>query len=315
VPELSDINIRGIAGVRRAEFLYNMSLKLNGLVVDSLNFHVNNYEFLSYVYGKRIDGVIGYSLFSRYIIKINYDLNEVQICSQGAIKYPRGGYLLKPFIRTLPVLPAKVTDHRSVTSRYLFDIGAGMSLMFSRDFDQDSAFIRKKRKRFPLQAHGVGGKLEMEMTLVRNFRLGPYRFRKVPAMVFDDEHNVTSYPYLGGLIGNQLLKRFNAIFNYEQREIYLEPNTLYREPFYYSYSGMELYYIDGSVIIGSIISGSPADRSGLKVGDVVVAIDNVANGDFVQYKRVLMMAKKRVKLIVSRGDELLEIPLKLHSLL
>ncbi|MGK6350501.1 aspartyl protease family protein [Parapedobacter sp. DT-150] len=315
VPTASDINIRGIAGVRKAEFLYDRKLKLNDLIIDSLDFHINDYEFLSYVYGTQIDGVIGYSLFSRYILKVDYDVGEIVICSQGTLKYPRGGYLLRPFIRTLPVQSARIRDHRKITSRFLFDIGAGLSLVLSQEFEQDSAVIRKKRKRFPIEAHGVGGKLAMEMTLVKDFRLGPYRFRKVPTMVFEDEFNVTSYPYLGGLIGNQILKRFNVIFNYARREIYLKPNTLYREPFQYSYSGLELYYINGTIVIGSIVKGSPADIAGLKAGDVVLAIGNNANQDFVQYKKALTAAKKRLKLIIRRDEELIEMHLKLQSLL
>ncbi|MFC3200192.1 aspartyl protease family protein [Parapedobacter deserti] len=315
VPQASDINIRGIAGLRKAEFLYRQKLKLNELIIDSLNFHINDYEFLSFIYGIKIDGVIGYSLFSRYIVKIDYDVQEIEICSQGPIKYPKGGFLLRPFIRTLPVQSARIKDNRKITSRFLFDIGAGLSLVLSRDFEQDSAVVRKKRKRFPVEAHGVGGKLSMEMTLVKDFRLGPYRFRKVPTMVFEDEYNVTSYPYLGGLIGNQLLKRFNTVLNYERREIYLKPNTLFREPFEYSYSGMELYYIDDLIVVGSIVKGSPADISGLKEGDIVFAIDNNANQDFIQYKRALMTAKKRVRLIIRRGEELVEIRMKLQSLL
>ncbi len=315
VPIESNINIRGIAGVRKAEFLYHQTLELNGLVVDSLNFHINDYEFLSYVYGTRIDGVIGYSLFSRYILKIDYDVMQIEICSQGPIRYPRGGHLLRPFIRTLPVQPARVRDHHKITTRFLFDIGAGLSLVLSRDFEQDSALIRKSRKRFPVEAHGVGGKLAMEMTLVKDFRLGPYRFRKVPTMVFEDEFNVTSYPYLGGLIGNQILKRFNVILNYERREIHLKPNNLYREPFEYSYSGMELYYIDGVIMVGSVVKGSPAENAGIREGDILIAIDNNASQDFVHYKKALMTAKKQVRLILKRDDELMEIKLKLQSLL
>ncbi|MFC7526355.1 aspartyl protease family protein [Parapedobacter sp. GCM10030251] len=314
-PVASEINIRGIAGVRKAEFIYNKKLKLNDLTVDSLNFHINDYEFLSYVYGVRIDGVIGYSLLSRYILKIDYDIREIEICSQGTLRYPRGGHLLKPFIRTLPVQSARIRDHRKITSRFLFDIGAGLSLVLSEDFEQDSLVLRKKRKRFPIQAHGVGGKLTMDMTLVKDFRLGPYRFRKVPTMVFADEFNVTSYPYLGGLIGNQILKRFNVIFNYQRREIYLKPNTLYREPFEYSYSGMELYFMNNVTVIGSIVKGSPAELAGLKEGDVLIAIDNNASQDFMQYKKALMSAKKQVKLIIRREEELIEIPLKLLSVL
>lgn len=314
VPEPSNINIRGIAGIRKALFLYDQGLELNGLVVDSLNFHINNYEFLSYVYGTWIDGVIGYSLFSRYIVKIDYDVNEIQICSQGTIRYPRGGHLLRPFIRTLPIQSARMRDHRRISTRFLYDIGAGLSLVLSQDFEQDSAAIRKKRRRFPIQAHGVGGRLTMEMTMVKEFRLGPYRFRNVPTMVFDDVYNVTSYPYLGGLIGNQVLKRFNTIFNYEKREIYLKPNKLYREPFKRAYSGMELYYINRTIVVGSIIPNSPAHVAGLKEGDVVIAINNDASQNFVQYKKTLMTARKRLTLIILRDDELMEMRLKLLSL-
>jgi len=313
-PEASDVNIRGIAGVRKAHFLYNQRLELNGLVVDSLNFHINNYEFLSYVYGTWIDGVIGYSLFSRYIVKIDYDVNEIEICSPGTVRYPRGGHLLRPYIRTLPIQTARMRDQRRITSRFLYDIGAGLSLVLSQDFDQDSAAIRKKRRRFPIQAHGVGGKLAMEMTLVKEFRLDPYRLRNVPTMVFDDAYNVTSYPYLGGLIGNQILKRFNAIFNYQQREIYLKPNTLFRDPFERAYSGMELYYINGAIVVGSIIPGSPADLAGLEEGDLVIALNNDTSQNFVQYKKTLMIARKRVTLIVMRDNELIEVRLKLLSL-
>lgn len=314
-PVASEINIRGIAGMRKAEFVYNEKLTLNELTVDSLNFHINDYQFLSYVYGVQVDGVIGYSLLSRYIVKIDYDVQEIEICSQGTIKYPRGGHLLKPFIRTLPVQSARVRDHHKITTRFLFDIGAGLSLVLSEDFEQDSLVLRKKRKRFPIEAHGVGGKLTMDMTLVKDFRLGPYRFRNVPTMVFEDEFNVTSYPYLGGLIGNQILKRFNVIFNYQQREIYLKPNTLYRVPFEYSYSGMELYYINNATVIGSIVKNSPADLAGLKEGDVLIAIDHNASQNFAQYKKALMSARKQVKLIIRRDEELIEISLKLLSVL
>src|SRR5690606_26483776 len=145
IPEESGINIRGIAGVRKAEFLYNKKLQLGDLVIDSLNFHINDYEFLSYVYGARIDGVIGYSLLSRYILKVDYDVREIEICSQGPIRYPRGGHLLRTFIRTLPVQSARIKDHRPINTRFLFDIGAGLSLVLSADFDQDSSVVRKKR--------------------------------------------------------------------------------------------------------------------------------------------------------------------------
>src|SRR5258707_12941808 len=45
----SDKTILGIAGVRQVRFIYNETLHLPGLNVDSLNFHVNDYDILSSV--------------------------------------------------------------------------------------------------------------------------------------------------------------------------------------------------------------------------------------------------------------------------
>src|SRR4051812_7826412 len=72
-PTPSDRTIRGIPGIRNVSFLNNKTLRLPGLTVDSLNFHVNNYDILTAVYGEKIDGIIGYSFLSRYIVKIDYD--------------------------------------------------------------------------------------------------------------------------------------------------------------------------------------------------------------------------------------------------
>jgi hypothetical protein len=84
----SDKTILGIGGVRPVRFLYNRTLRLPGLTVDSLNFHVNDYDILTSVYGEKIDGIIGYSFFSRYIVAIDYDSLTVSVYSLGSFRYP-----------------------------------------------------------------------------------------------------------------------------------------------------------------------------------------------------------------------------------
>ena len=314
-PEPSNKSIRGIAGIRKVSFLNNQKLKLPNLTIDSLNFHINNYDILTNVYGERIDGIIGYSVISRYIIKLNYDSSTIEFWTKGNLKYPRGGYLLKPFISTLPVQTVRVRDEETITARFLYDIGAGMNMIFSTDFIEDSAFISKKRKFFAKEAEGLGGKIDMAVTVIKEVKLGPYRFRNVPVYVFDDVYNATSYPYMGGLIGNDLLRRFNAIINYEKRDIHLLPNSHYNDPFDYSYTGLELYYIDGQVLIGDVAKKSPAEKAGLQEGDLVISIDKNFSQNLQQYKYTLQNLKGRIKMIIKRDDQLQEIELKVSSIL
>jgi hypothetical protein len=314
VPEASDRTIRGIAGIKKVGFLYKRSLSFPNLTIDSLDFHVNDYSVLTSVYGERIDGIIGYSVLSRYIVKIDYDSLRLEFCSKGSIRYPRGGYLTKPILSTLPVQYARVKDGTVHTAKFLHDIGAGVCLMLSKDFADDSAVLHKKRKLFAKEGEGVGGKIQMHLTLIKEFKLGPFRFRNVPTYIFDDVYNVTSYPYLGGLIGNDILRRFNVIINYEKKDIYLMPNSHYRDPFDYSYSGIELYFIDGQVEIGDVAVDSPAEKAGLKEGDIVVAINNNFSQNLNQYKVTLQTANEKLRVIVRRDGELQQFEFKVKTI-
>ena len=314
-PVPSDRSIRGIAGIRKVSFLNNRTLHFPGLQVDSLDFHVNDYDILTSVYGMHIDGIIGYSLLSRYIVKINYDSLFIDICSNGMIRYPKGGLLIKPIMGTLPVHFAKVKDAGSHNVRFLHDIGAGLCLMLSRDFVEDSAIIHRKRVLLPKEGEGVGGSIDMNVTVVKELKVGPYRFRNVPTYIFEDEFNVTSYPYLAGIIGNDIFRRFNTIINYGRRDIHLTPNSHFRDPFDYSYSGIELYFDDGRILLGDVASNSPAQKAGLKEGDEVISINNNFSQNFNQYKALLQSTAGRLKMIIRRDGQLQQFEFKVKTIM
>jgi len=314
-PQPSDKTILGIAGARQVKFLYNQTLHLPGLSVDSLDFHVNDYDILSSVYGDKVDGIIGYSFFSRYIVKIDYDSSKVYVYSKGTFKYPKGGHLLRPIFAGLPIQSARATDGKDISSRFYFDTGAGLCVLFSSDFVSDSNLLVPGKKTYLTQAEGLGGKANMQLTTVKEIKLGPYRFRRVPAYIFDDEYNVTNYPNLAGLLGNDILRRFNVILNYEHRDIYLMPNSHYRDQFDYSYTGLGIYWVEGEVRVGDVMKGSPAEKAGFKVDDVVLAINNNFSNSIQTFKNMLQNTNEKIKVIVKRNGQLEQLTLRIKSIL
>jgi hypothetical protein len=297
----SDKTIRGLGGIRNVKFYNNASLRLPGLTVDSLNFHVNDYDILTAVYGIKIDGIIGYSFLNRYIVYINYDSSRIDVFSKGEYKYKRGGHTLHPLINSLPIQSLKIKDRATFTNRFYFDTGAGLCFLLSNDYAKDSAVLETKRRQPVLtQAEGLGGKMLMQLTTIREVRIGPYRFRKVPTFIFDDEYNVTSYPNLGGLIGNDLLRRFNVTINYDKREIHLMPNSHFNDPFDYAYTGLGIYYVDGRVIVEDIIPGSPGDKAGFKSGDIILGVNNNFTNNIQTYKTMMQSVGEKLKFVVVR---------------
>lgn len=312
----SDKTIRGIGGIRKVSFLYDASLKLPGLQVDNLNFHVNDYSLLTSVYGIKIDGIIGYSFLSKYIVNVNYDSLVIKVYSVGDYKYPSGGHLLNPMFTALPIQTMRFTDNGKFFNRFYLDTGAGLNFLLSESFVADSNVL-KKRKKKPLltQAEGVGGRTSMRITTVTEVKLGPYRFRKVPTYIFKDENNITNYPYLGGLIGNDLLRRFNTTFNYVKQEVHIMPNSHYRDDFDYAYHGLSLYFVDKQIVVDDVVPGSPADLAGFMKDDVVLALNNDISNNIQVYKTMMQEIGVKMNFVILRDGKALQLTMKPISIL
>lgn len=301
--EKSDKTIRGIGGIKMVDFAIGHVLKLKGMQTPPLDFHINDYELLTSVYGIKIDGIIGYSFLRRYIVRLDYDNYFMEVYQPGVYKYPRGGYLLKPNFSTLPLQNAIVNDDHQINARFIFDTGAGLSFLLSKDFVDDSAVFKKNRKFYPTQAEGLGGKRQMEITVAKEVKLGPYRFRKVPVHVFEDDYNVTSYPLLGGLVGNDLLRRFNVILNYPEQSIHLKPNSHFNEAFDYSYTGLGIYLVDGEIRVIDIMKNSPGEKAGFMQGDIIFSVETNVSKNIQAYKNLFQNSIGKVKVVIFRNDK------------
>lgn len=141
-------------------------------------------------------------------------------------------------------------------------------------------------------------------------KIGPYRFYHVPTFLFKDDYNVTNYPFVGGLLGNDLLRRFNVTFNYVRQQIHLMPNSHYRDLFDYAYSGLSLYYVDGKIIVDDVVPGSPSDKAGLKKDDIILGVGSDLSNNLQHYKTLLQEAGKKINLLVSRPSGVSMISLK-----
>jgi hypothetical protein len=210
--------------------------------------------------------------------------------------------------------PMRIRDEKAIYSRFLFDLGAGLCMLLSKEFVEDSAFFSKKKKKFIKEGEGLGGKIDMELLVMKEARIGPYKFRNVPVFVFDDEYNVSSYPYMGGILGNDLLRRFNVILNYNKGDIYITPNSHFTDVFDYSYSGIELYLINGIIMVGDVAKGSPAEAVGLKEGDEVIAVNKNLLHNLNSYKIALQAPNEKIKMIIRRNGVMMEFEFKIRSI-
>jgi hypothetical protein len=310
--------IRGLGGYKKVPYANNNSLKFPGLTIDSLNFHVSDYELISEVYGFKIDGLIGYSVLKKYIVSIDYDLLNISFYTPGKMYYGHGGELLKPLMLSIPVVRAPIQNGVKTNSRYYFDTGAGLCMLLSKEFVKDSSLlVNRKRwqKVIPTEGQGLIGKMDMSITIIKDIKVGKYNFSDVPTYLFDDISNVMQYPDLGGLLGIDLLRRFNIILNYPAGEIYINPNTHFQDPFDYSYTGLVIYFIKGHVVVTDVIRDSPAEKAGFLPGDILVSVNNNFSNDIQTYRVLLKEPGTRANILINRNHDLQIIKLPVKSII
>ena len=122
-------------------------------------------------------------------------------------------------------------------------------------------------------------------------------------------------PFLGGLIGNDLLRRFNVTLNYKKREIHIIPNRHYTDFFDYAYSGLGVYFVDGKVLIEDVVAGSPGEEGGFLPGDFILSINNNFSNNIQVYKAMMQTLGSRLKFIVIRQGTPFVLYLKPRSIL
>jgi C-terminal processing protease CtpA/Prc len=197
----------------------------------------------------------------------------------------------------------QIKDKRKMNFNFYLDTGAGLCFLMSDRFAEDSSILLRKRKPVLTQAEGMGGKLQMRLTVVKEVKIGPYHFRDVPTYLYKDEYNVTSYPFVGGLIGNDLLRHFNLVLNYPNHEFHLVPNLHFKEPFDYTYTGLGVYYINGKIMVTDVIDGSPAAKAKFLVGDEIFSVGNNFTHNIQAYKNILQTPDEEIKVIVTRDGK------------
>ncbi|MGF7232017.1 aspartyl protease family protein [Arachidicoccus sp.] len=315
----SNSYIRGVGSFKKTVVTNIKTLEFPHLEFKYPEFHIDDYELLSEVYGVKIDGIIGYNFFKRFIVQFNFDSLKVFVFKPGEFVYEKPGEILYPFMgNRIPTISASVKNGVKVNDNYYFDMGAGLCLLFSNQFVKDSSIFRKtqrRRKTVATVAQGLGGEINMNLTTIQEIKVGSYSFRNVPTYTFDDVSNVTNYPVLGGIMGNDLLRRFNITLNYPAGKIYIHPNSHFKDLFDYSYTGLTLYFMDRRVNVGNVAKDSPSAKAGILPGDVIIAVNNNFSNNIQTYTELLKKAGTKATITLTRNGLLMKKTLYIKSIL
>ncbi len=310
---------RGVGeGTQEVNLVALSSIGLGDLVIDSVSAATISLSPLNKYEGMPVQGILGYDVFSRFVVKIDYENQKLTLYEPSGFKYEGKG---ESFPITLesnhPHIKAKVDDRFEGT--FVIDCGARSSLALHTPFVEKHDLLAKTGKKVDVFAGiGVGGKVKGTVTRVKSIQIGKFKIPTPLTTLASSQAGAFASEKIDGNIGGGILKRFTVIFDYPNKRMILEPNSDFGYQDNLDMAGLWLTREDGTTEVDFVIDDSPAAKAGIKEGDVVVKINGQATKDLLlrEIRGILMAGEgKKVGLTISSQGEERSIELKLEKLI
>lgn len=264
--------------------------------------------------GTRIHGIIGYDIFSRFVVKIDYAHKKIEL---------RKTQKFHPKKRFIPVdleikdskptasLGLKLTSTDSLQIRLLIDSGSSNALLLNSG--SDSGITVPSKNISTVIGRGLAGEIHGRIGRIEEIQLGKTNMHKVIASFPDETVFIPEQTYeRNGSLGGEILRRFTVIFDFYRKKMYLKPNAYRKVPFEYNMSGLE-FSAEGEMlnlfVIKNIRPGSPASESGFKQGDIIIRLNNIPANRLTLnkiYTNLNRKAGKKISMIIYREDEFIQ---------
>lgn len=276
--------------------------------------------------GVRIHGIMGYELFSRFVVEIDY-INQVVVLHKPEYFKPRRSYRALPMTieDTKPYITHiryRVNDTTYVPIKLMVDTGASHSLLLNTDSNEYIEVPEKNLEGY--LGRGLSGEIYGYMGRVSGLQIEDYELEGIIASFPEDSSMVIpsqARTKHNGNIGGSILKRFRVVFDYANEKMYIKKNRLFRQEFEYNMSGMELIAVGpllSTLIVSKIIDDTPAARAGINEGDLIFSVNGRRPPELdlgIYSSLVSRRPGKRIRIKILRQGKLIKKKFRLERVL
>jgi len=271
--------------------------------------------------GRHIESILGFHFFQTHVVEIDYQKRHLRIFNSSSNFMPTGvpqPIRIEGSLCHTTVGMTIDNDHYSLES--IIDTGATGPALTTKFLDAHPLNVA----RTPLAeiGAGVGGSSRGQKFRPNSIQIGSILMqRPIVAMTESGGGVVGKISSFDLLLGAEVLQRFVITFDYAYSKVYLVPNLDAFRPFDADKTGLRVL-AEGADLriyrIKGVLPGSSAEKSGVKVDDVIESVDNLPASNYtLQELRELFRspAAKEWKLGIRRDDAQLTISLEAKSII
>ena len=256
--------------------LTNLTLVKDILVLDDDYFRFDQFA------GLEIHGILGAEAFKGYVLKIDYYRQIVTVYDPSVFyekEHKKYEEIPIEVIRSKPymIANAQINSDTTIPLKLLIDTGASLALLLHTHSTPGLVMPNQIIK--GNIGNGLGGEIEGYMGRLRSLSVGKAKLGNVISHFQEliEESDSAYVNNRNGLIGGELLYRFNIIIDFNKEKMYTLPNKYFKNSFEYDKSGLVL--IAGGLTLNqftvyNVLANSPAEEVGILSGDEIISINH-----------------------------------------
>lgn len=298
-------------------------VEINDVKLEDIELYATSLNHLEQSIGRNIDGIIGYDLLENYVVKVDYDDMTFKLYDPGSFKYEGNGegfkFKLDSYIPHISCT-VKLNNDESYTDEFFINTGAGTTMDFNTVFASKHGVIDKTGEHYSYPVAGIEDKETMHYEgRVMSFGFGSIQFENLPIGISQAKHGIQHNKKVAGIIGNNLLKRFNITYDYKNHMIYFEPNKLRDKSFTVNASGLNLQMNKAldKILIHRVYEGSPAEQAGIQEDAELISVNGKDAGSYTlpELNELFKSANEKVEIIVLQDGVEKKVTLELTELI
>lgn len=312
-------------GSINASFIKGVSLNLGGIEFPNMTIAAIRLSGLEAGLGRKVDGILGYEIFDRFVVEIDYSSRVVRLYEPQGYQYSGRGEIIPIRIEdNTPFVAGRITGPKPIEGNFLIDTGAPGVLNIAGPFAAKHKLLDSVPHTISITSGALlAGRSSGKVGRIKGFQMGSLVIKK-PVVNFSQdtegsEGDEASTEY-GGLIGGEILRRFKLIIDYSRKRIILEPHGSLSHQYEFDMSGISLAAGGegfNTFKVRALVENSPATEAALRVGDRITVIDGRLTADMTleQIRRMFQKEGRAYSLSVKRDELVLQLKIKTRRLI
>jgi len=297
------------------------TMKVGGFLIEkNITVYSTDLDHLEISLGRDIDGILGYDLLQHHSIRIDYDNHHFEIYDLGV--HPKIGDPV-PFklVNFIPTIKGSVVLNNGEPHPGTFFImtGAGTNMDFNSPYAEKYDVIHKTGEHYSYFVKSISNVETKHFEgWVKSFSFGNQTLENIPVGISLAEKGAQAHKSVSGIIGNEILSRYNIIFDLPTKMMYLEKNGSYTDPYAINCSGIDIQLSQdkGHVLVHQVFENSPASEAGIEVNAELISVNGKSTSE-INLQDIIHLLKidgTSIDLVLKQGGNKKSVTLKLKSL-